>query len=141
WIYIKSKNAVGKQDLTIQKKNKAGKLIFSANSKEGLYRLFRKYHYKFDSTKQPRKGEDGNLYFVLDLEQREKIGGFENILLFVDAKTYLIKKAIASDSRGKTTTLEFSNIALNQELEDGLFKYHISGNSKIVNNPLVSDNQ
>lgn len=141
WIYIKRKDVVGKQDLTLEKKKKSGRPIFKVNSKEGLYRLFRKYHYKFDNIKQPRKGDDGKSYFVLALEQREKIGGFEHMTLYVDAKTYLIKKTIAKDSLGNQTTLELKNIQLNPELEDGIFRYQISGNSKIVNNPLVSDNQ
>jgi outer membrane lipoprotein carrier protein len=141
WVYIKSINAVGKQDLTIEKTNKAGKPIFQTNSKSGLNRLFRKYHYKFNSTTQPQKMEDGKEYFVLALEQREKVGGFENMLLYIEADTYLIKKSVATDSRGKTTILEFRNMQLNPEIEDGIFNYHISGNSKIVNNPFVSDNQ
>ncbi|MEM7181242.1 MAG: outer membrane lipoprotein carrier protein LolA [Spirochaetota bacterium] len=141
WIYIKRKDVVGKQDLTLKKKKKSGKPIFQVSSSAGLNRLFRKYHYKFNSTKQPQKGKDGKSYFVLALEQREKIGGFEHMTLYVDAKTYLIHKTIAKDSLGNKTTLEFSNMRLNPDIEDGIFKYQISGSSKIVNNPLVSDNQ
>ena len=63
------------------------------------------------------------------------------MLLYIDAETYLVKKTIATDSRGKQTTIEFVNMVLDPEVEDGTFNYHISGNSKIVNNPLVSDNQ
>lgn len=140
WIYIKKMNAVGKQDLEINRNNTSGEPIFQAASPPGLNRLFRKYHYKFDNINQPRV-IDGKSYFVLSLEQREKIGGFENILLHVDAETYLIKKSIATDSRGKQTVIDFSNIVMDTEIEDGIFNYHISGNSKIVNNPLVSDNQ
>ena len=142
WIYIKKINAVGKQDLEINKQNTSGEPIFQSASPAGLNRLFRKYHYKFDNISQPRNANnDGKSYFVLSLEQREKIGGFENMLLFIDAETYLVKKTIATDSRGKQTTIEFVNMVLDPEVEDGTFNYHISGNSKIVNNPLVSDNQ
>ena len=142
WIYIKKINAVGKQDLEINKQNTSGDPIFQSASPAGLNRLFRKYHYKFDTISQPRNANnDGKSYFVLSLEQREKIGGFENMLLYIDAETYLVKKTIATDSRGKQTTIEFVNMVLDPEVEDGTFNYHISGNSKIVNNPLVSDNQ
>ncbi len=142
WIYIKKINAVGKQDLEINKQNTSGEPIFQSASPAGLNRLFRKYHYKFDTISQPRNANnDGKSYFVLSLEQREKIGGFENMLLYIDAETYLVKKTIATDSRGKQTTIEFVNMILDPEVEDGTFNYHISGNSKIVNNPLVSDNQ
>ncbi|MCE9499788.1 MAG: outer membrane lipoprotein carrier protein LolA [Leptospira sp.] len=140
WIYIKRIGAVGKQDLELKKNNTSGP-IFQAGSAEGLNRLFRKYHYKFDSISQPQVSpKDGKQYFVLALEQREKVGGYENMLLYVDAESYLIKKAIAADGRGKETTIDFSEIKLDPEIEDGIFNYHISGNAKIVNNPLVSDN-
>ncbi len=138
WIYIKRIEAVGKQDLEIQKTNASGETIFPTNTPPGLFRIFRKYHYKFDSINQPQKGKDGKDYFVLVLEQREKIGGFEYMTLYVDAQDYLIRKAIGKDSRGKETSIEFNKIEIDKELEDGLFNYHVSGKVKIVNNPLVS---
>ncbi len=142
WIYIQKINAVGKQDLEIQKNNSSGEPIFQSASPSGLNRLFRKYHYKFDSIEQPRAmGSDGKKYFVLTLEQREKIGGFENMTLFVDSETFFIKKSIGTDNRGKETTIEFTSFVPNAEVEDGIFNYHISGNSKMVHNPLVSDNK
>lgn len=142
WIYLKKIQAVGKQDLSINKENSSGKPIFTSTTPHGLNRLFRKYHYKFESIEQPQKIEDDkNSYFVLSLEQREKIGGFEHITLYVDSKSYLIKRAIAKDSRGKKTTIVFSNMELNTDMEDGIFNYRISGNVKIINNPLVSDNK
>ncbi len=139
YIYIARLNAVGKQDLTLNKSNKSGP-IFSSFTDEGLSRIFRKYHYKFDSIEQPQtSSKDGRKYFVLNLEQREKIGGFETMLLYVDAQTYFIQKAVASDGRGKETTIEFSNLETNPDLEDGQFNFHIGGNAKIINNPLVSE--
>jgi len=141
YIYIKKLNAVGKQDLTLDKKNSSGP-VFTANSPDGLNRLFKKYHYKFDIIEQPRLAfeKDPTKYFVLDLDQRERIGGFEKMKLYVDSESYLIKKATAMDGRGKETTISFSNINFEDELEDGLFNFHMSGNAKIVNNPLVSEN-
>ncbi|NBU96866.1 MAG: outer membrane lipoprotein carrier protein LolA [Spirochaetia bacterium] len=141
WIYIKKIGAVGKQDLEISKNNTSGEPIFQANSIPGLNRIFRKYHYKFDSINQPQKLEDGKEYFVLSLEQREKIGGFENMTLYVNASDYIVYKAIGKDARGKETILEYSKFNPDTEVEDGIFNYHISGNAKIVNNPLVSNNQ
>lgn len=137
WIYIHKKGAVGKQDLEINKTNSSGEPIFQQNTAAGLNRIFRKYHYKFDSIEQPQK-MDGKSYFVLALEQREKIGGFEFMTLYVDSDSYIIQKAKGRDARGKETVIEYSNINLNPDFEDGIFKYSISGNAKIVNNPLVS---
>lgn len=61
------------------------------------------------------------------------------MLLYVDAETYFIQKAVANDGRGKETTVEFSNLEINPDLEDGQFNFHIGGNAKIINNPLVSE--
>jgi len=140
WIYIKKLGAVGKQDLELDKKNSSGP-VFTSASPEGLNRLFRKYHYKFDTTTQPRlvDDKDPTLYFVLALDQREKIGGFEKMTLYIDSTSYLVRKATAYDGRGKETNISFSNMDLNRDIEDGLFNFHISGNAKIVNNPLVSE--
>ncbi|WP_108974490.1 LolA family protein [Leptospira ryugenii] len=141
YIFIKRLGAVGKQDLTLDKKNSSGP-IFSANSADGLSRLFRKYHYKFDAIEQPRLviDKDPTKYFVLELDQREKIGGFEKMKLFVDSESYLIRRAVATDGRGKETTISFSNINFQEDIQDGVFNFHMSGNAKIVNNPLVSEN-
>lgn len=140
WIFIKRLNAAGKQDLALNKTTKSGTPIFSALTEEGLSRIFRKYHYKFDSIEQPQVSpKDNKKYFVLALEQREKIGGFETMTLYVDEETFFIKKAVASDGRGKTTTVEFYSIDKNADIQDGIFNFHPDGNAKIVNNPLVSE--
>ena len=139
WIYIKSINAVGKQDLTLDKKNRSGR-IFGSGTAVGLTRLFRKYHYKFNSINQPQLDpEDGRQYFVLAMDQREKTGGYEKMLLYVDSEDFLIRKTVAVDGRGKETTIQFGNYKLNPDIEAGEFNYHISGNAKIVNNPLVTE--
>jgi outer membrane lipoprotein-sorting protein len=142
WIYIKKSGAVGKQDLQIQRKNKSGSNLFTTQTPDGLSRLFRKYHYKFDNVEQPRSidPQDPKKYFILSLEQREKIGGFEKMTLFIDASTYWISKTIASDGRGKESQLVFLNQRQEDDLEDGIFNYRPEGTTKIVNNPLVTDN-
>jgi len=138
WVYIKRINAAGKQDLRLNKKDENSKLIFSEIPGPGLIRLFRKYHYRFDTPKQPRK-ESGRNVFVLDLEQREKIGGYEKMVLHIDAKDYLVTKAIASDDYGKVSTISFSNMKLNVPLDGALFQYKPGRSVRVVNNPLVSE--
>lgn len=59
--------------------------------------------------------------------------------LYIDSNSYLVRQATAYDGRGKETNISFTNMDLNREIEDGLFNFHISGNAKIVNNPLVSE--
>lgn len=138
WVYINRLKAVGKQDLRIKKQDENGRQIFLTAPRPGLDRLFSKYHYIFDGTDQPRE-EDGGTYFILDLEQREKIGGYEKIKLFVDAKTYLIHKAVATDGYGKKSTITFSDAQINAPLEGKLFRYKPEDNVRVVNNPLVND--
>ncbi len=138
WVYIRRLNAAGKQDLQSSRKNESGKDIFLKSPGTGLSRLFRKYHYRFDGKKQPRE-DDGAAVFVLDMEQREKIGGYENIKLFVDSASYMIKKAVATDGYGKKTTISFSKPAVNQSLEGKLFQYQPGEGVRVVQNPLVNE--
>ena len=138
WFYISRLNTVGKQELDLKKKQPSGRRVFRDNPLTGLERLFRKYHYRFDKAEQPRK-EAGGTFFIFDLEQREKIGGYERIKLYVDAKDHLVKKAIGDDGYGKVSTIEFSQIKLNPSLEGKLFQYKPDNKVSVVQNPLVSE--
>lgn len=138
WIYIRKLNAVGKQDLTLDLRDENNSKIFLATPGPGLERLFKKYHYRFDGVEQPRT-VDGKSYFVLDMNQMVKIGGFERITLFIDSDTFLIAKAIGTDNLGKKTTVTFSNQTINPPLEGKLFQYSPDDRVRVVNNPLVTD--
>ena len=135
WIKIARLNAVGKQDLTLQPKE-GNKDIFSVAPGPGLKRLFKRYHYKFDKIDQPRD-VDGRPCYVLDMEQKEKVGGFEHILLFVDAEKFLVYKAVATDGSGETTTIVLKNIRTDIQLEGKVFQFQPDDNDQIVANPLV----
>lgn len=138
WIFMKRLNAVGKQNLALDIKDENGRNIFMKNPGSGLSRLFNKYHYRFDTVDQPRTDEDGT-FFVLDLDQREKVGGYETIKLFVDAKSYLIRKAIATDGFGRKTTIQFTGPRINPQLEGKLFQYKPDDSVRVVSNPLVNE--
>ncbi|MCR9143328.1 MAG: outer membrane lipoprotein carrier protein LolA [bacterium] len=138
WFFIRRLNAVGKQELTLKKKNASNREVFTADPTSGLKRLFRKYHYRFDTPEQPRKFNDGT-FFVLDMEQREKIGGYERIRLFVDSESYLVRRAEASDGYGKQTTISFSDINTSRKLEGKLFQYQPDDGVRVVLNPLVKE--
>ena len=138
WFYIRRLNAVGKQELTLKKKNASNRDVFTADPTNGLKRLFRKYHFYFDIPEQPRNFDDGT-FFVLDMDQREKIGGYEHIRLFIDPKTYLVQRAEASDGYGKQTSIRFSNINTGQPLDGTLFQYQPDDGVRVVLNPLVKE--
>ena len=137
WVYIRSINAAGKQDLTLKTIDESKRPVFAVMPGPGLSRLFRKYHYRFDGTNQPRM-EDGRSVFVLDLEQREKIGGFERLKLHVDATTYLIVRADADDGQGKQSVIRLSDIRLDSTLDGKLFQFD-PGGARVVDNPLVNE--
>lgn len=138
WYFIRRKNIVGRQDLTIKKKNSSGRDIFVSGVVSGLKRLFKKYHYHFDNPEQPRN-IDGKEQFVLSMKQRTRIGGYETMILYVDAKTYLVTKASGEDGYGKKSTISFSNITINPSLEGKLFQYSPDNRVRVVKNPFVKD--
>ncbi len=140
WTYIRRLNAVGKQELDLNRRNQNNKPVFQANPAAGLDRLFTKYHYHFDEPEQPREIE-GRKYYVLELEQREKIGGFEKLRLFIDPETYLVARAEGSDGYGKRSVIVFSDIQLNPQLPGSLFQYEPAEGVRVVPNPLVREEQ
>ena len=138
WIVISRMGIVGRQDLTIDQKDENGNRIFAVMPGKGIDRLFKKYHYRFDGLDQPRK-VDGTDYFVLFLEQKEKIGGYSQMTLYINAKTYLIEKAEAVDSLDGKTTIQFRNIRPDAPVDGSLFQYSPPDTKRVVYNPLVSD--
>ena len=131
WVYIRRLNAVGVQSLNNDQSN-----IYNAGNYEGLVRLFRRYHYRFDKAEQPRNVLGGS-HYVLALDEKVDSGGFSNITLYVDATKKIIRKMIAISRGGREVALEFKNIELNIELPSSLFTYKIEGNVKVVENPLT----
>ncbi|MCX7677907.1 MAG: outer-membrane lipoprotein carrier protein LolA [Spirochaetes bacterium] len=133
WIYIPSMNAVVRQDL---KSDAEG--IFSTGTKSGLQRLFSKYHYKFASKEQPELQSDGTKKYTLFLKQKEQRGGFRTIKLWI-SEDFLITKAEGETAIGKKVELELKNIKTDISLPNGLFKFDIPGQAKVVVNPLMSE--
>ena len=143
WFYIKRLNIVGKQDLTLNRKKPSGRPIFQMAPLTGVRHLFQRYHYRFDNLNQPRYESIGvnknkkNKFFIFDMEQREKIGGYEKIKLYIGAKNYLIRKAKGDNGYGKVTTISFFHIKLNSALDGKLFQYKPDNNVSVVENSLV----
>jgi outer membrane lipoprotein carrier protein len=135
WIKIARLNAVGRQDLTLKPKNES-KDIFSVAPGPGLKRLFNRYHYKFDKIEQPRE-VDGRPCYILEMEQKEKVGGFEHILLYVDAEKFMVYRAQATDGTGETTTITLRDIRTDIQLEGKVFQFQPDDNDQVVANPLV----
>lgn len=138
WIVISRLNVIGRQDLELDQKDENGNRIFAVMPGSGIDRLFRKYHYRFAGLEQPRK-VDGKDYFVLELEQKEKIGGYTQMTLYINSQTYLIEKAEAIDSLDGKTMVQFRNIRPDEPLDGKLFQYSPPDTQRVVYNPLVSE--
>ena len=138
WLYIKKINTVGKQVLR-SGKQVDGDPVFKNSPLNGIKRLFLKYHYRFDSPEQPRKiPKKGNAkYFVFNMEQREKSGGFEKMKIYIHAKTHLVHSATGTDSYGKKAKIRYSNIRTDKILDGSLFQYKPKSSTEVVLNPLV----
>ena len=135
WVYIRSMNAVGEQKLKTKNK-KTG--IQTAISYEGMVSLFRRYHYRFDTIKQPRLVNNQSQY-VLELKEKTTSGGFKSMKVFVGGSNYLINKIIAKTESGKTVIMQYSNIKKNINLADKLFVFKPKGKMRILKNPLTSE--
>jgi len=133
WIYIPSMNVVAEQDL---KSNSAS--LFSSGTRSGLNRLFSKYHYKFASKEQPEEQIDGTKKYTLFLKQKESRSGFRKIKLWV-SDDYIIHKAYGESTTGNNITLELTNIMLDVDLPNGIFKFDVPSKAKIIKNPMVSE--
>ncbi len=138
WIVISRLNVIGRQDLALDTRDENGNRIFAVMPGAGVDRLFRKYHYRFAGLEQPRK-LDGKEYFVLELEQKEKIGGYTHMTLYINSQSYLIEKAEAVDSLDGKTMIQFRNIRPDVALDGKLFQYRPPDTRPIVYNPLVSE--
>lgn len=133
WIYMPSLNVVAEQDL-----NNAGASLFTSGTKNGLNRLFSKYHYKFDSKDQPAPESDGKKYYTLFLKQRESRSGYRSIKLWI-TEDYLIKKASGETSNGKKVEIEFTNIKTNENFANGIFKFDTPSQARVIKNPMMAE--
>jgi len=133
WIYIPAMNSVVRQDLKSDSDS-----IFSTGTKSGLKRLFSKYHYKFASKNQPELQSDGSKMYTLFLKQKESRGGFRTMKLWV-GEDFFITRAEGETAIGKKVEMDLRNIKTNVSLPNGLFKFDIPAQAKVVINPLMSE--
>ncbi len=133
WIYIPSMNVVAEQDLKSPSDS-----LFTSNTKNGLNRLFTKYHYKFASREQPEPQTDGTKKYTLMLQQKESRSGFRTLKLWV-SEDYLITRAAGETSNGKKVEIDFSNIRTDVDLPNGIFKFDIPSHVKVIKNPMISE--
>lgn len=133
WIYIPSMNVVAEQDLKSQSES-----LFNSNTKNGLQRLFSKYHYKFASRQQPEVQADGSKKYTILLQQKESRSGFRTLKLWIN-EDFLISKAAGETSTGKKVDIEFTSIRTDLDLPNGIFKFDVPSRVRVVKNPMISE--
>ncbi len=132
WIYIPSMNVVAEQDL----RSESG--IFASGTKSGLNWLFAKYHYRFDSREQPAAQDDGTKKYTLLLKQKESRSGFRKLKLWV-SEQYFIVRARGETTTGKTIDIAFSNLRINPNLPNGIFRFDMPAHARVIKNPMISE--
>jgi len=132
WLYIPSMNIVAEQDLRYD----SG--IFSSGTKDGLNRLFSKYHYRFASSDQPEKMKDGTKLYTMLLSQKESRSGYRKMKLWI-SEDYFIVRAVGETSTGKKVDIKFSNIKTGISLPNGIFKMDIPARARVIKNPMISE--
>lgn len=132
WIYIPSMNVVAEQDL---KSGDQG--LFGSGTKSGLRRLFSKYHYRFDSKKQPTEA-NGETYYTLYLKQKESRSGYKHLKLWVNSD-YMIQKAEGETTTGKHVVISFTDINTEVRHPSGIFKFDVPPRARVIKNPMISE--
>ncbi len=132
WIYIPSMNVVAEQDL----KSDSG--LFTSGSKNGLQRLFSKYHYRFASKTQPEEQKDGSKMYTLILKQKESRSGYREIKLWV-SEDFFVRSAEGVTSSGKTVNITLTNIKTDVNLSNGIFKFSVPARARVIKNPMISE--
>lgn len=132
WIYLPSLNVVAEQDLEAE----GG--MFSAASRSGLNRLFRRYHYRFASKEQPVTRADGSKMYVLELQQKESRAGLRQMTLYIN-EDYFITRAEGNTASGKKIELTFSDIKTGIDMPDGMFEFDVPARARVIKNPMISE--
>ena len=132
WIYIPSMNVVAEQDL----KDEGG--FFSSATKNGLQRLFNKYHYRFLSKNQPEQQQDGSKMYTLQLKQKESRSGYRTMNLWV-TENYLITHVAGETSSGKKVDIVFTDIKIDNDIPNGMFKFDVPPQARVIKNPMMAE--
>ncbi len=92
-----------------------------------------KYPKEYYATLLGTEKDKGKKIFILRLDPKEDVKSFvKSIKLWVQNKSWLIKKIETTDVNGNSTTFELTNIDIKTKLPDSLFKLKISNDMHVV---------
>lgn len=113
WVYTPELNQVNVGEAPRALAGPAGSFL------AGLGRLREEFTVRFlNPLKTDQAGNP-----VLDLTPREPTPMLTRLILSVDAKEFLVRKAVLYDQFDNTVTMRFTEIAVNPELSDQLFTF------------------
>jgi outer membrane lipoprotein carrier protein len=87
---------------------------------QGLGQVREHFQIRFLNLAQPT---DADGLIVLDLTPRQPEPFLARLVLSVDPRTSLVRKAVVYDELGNTVTLRFGEVRVNAGLADGLFAF------------------
>jgi outer membrane lipoprotein carrier protein len=87
---------------------------------QGLGQVREQFHVRFLNPAQPA---DGDGLVVLDLTPKQPEPLLARLVLAVDPRSWLVKKAVLYDELGNTVTVRFGDVAVNPNLPDRLFVF------------------
>jgi outer membrane lipoprotein-sorting protein len=119
WRYARPLNQVTKQYL--KKSEEFSLLSFAKNMQE-------EYKAELSGTETIA----GASCRKMTLFPRQRGTDFEKLILWVDGKSYLIKKMETQDLRGNVTTFWFAKIRLNTKLKDEKFSMQLPERAELV---------
>jgi len=87
---------------------------------QGLGQVREQFHARFLNPAQPA---DADGLIVLDLTPKQPQPLLARLVLSVDPKSWLVRKAVIYDELGNTVTVRFLDVAVNPGLADSLFVF------------------
>jgi len=87
---------------------------------QGLGHVREQFHVRFLNPAQPA---DADGLVVLDLTPKQPEPLLARLVLAVDPRSWLVKKAVLYDELGNTVTVRFGEVAVNPNLPDRLFVF------------------
>jgi outer membrane lipoprotein carrier protein len=114
WVYTPTLNQVNTGPAPEALSGPAGSFL------AGLGKVREHFHPRFLNPAQP-KDRDGHL--VLDLTPKQPLPTLSRLVLAVDPREFLVRKAVVYDQFENTVTMKFTKVTVNSGLPDKFFTF------------------
>jgi chaperone LolA len=112
WVYTPDLNQVNKGEAPKALAGPAGSFL------AGLGKLEEQFTVRLHAQKADKAGRP-----MLDLAPKQPTPLLTRLVLTVDPKDWIVREAVLYDQFQNTVTMQFSKVAMNPKLEDGLFTF------------------